>query len=147
MKTAMRNQKMKENKGSLTVFFEEPFWVGVFELIEDGKLSVCKVTFGAEPKDYAVLEYVLQHYYELKFSPAVQVESRHVARDKIPAGPAAFAGAEQDTAQREEKGRAACRSRAPLFAETAEEKRKAQGALTVSCAMTPKEIRSVESGS
>ena len=75
----MRNQKMKENKGSLTVFFEDPFWVGVFELIEDGKLSVCKVTFGAEPKDYAVLEYVLQHYYELNFSPAVQVESRHVA--------------------------------------------------------------------
>ena len=38
----------------LTVFFEEPFWVGVFERIEDGKLSVCKVTFGAEPKDYDV---------------------------------------------------------------------------------------------
>ena len=56
MKTAMRNQKMKENKGSLTVFFEDPFWVGVFELIEDGKLSGCKVTVGAEPKDYAVLE-------------------------------------------------------------------------------------------
>ena len=27
-------------KASLTVFFEEPFWVGVFERIEDGKLSV-----------------------------------------------------------------------------------------------------------
>jgi hypothetical protein len=72
-------RKMKENRGSLTVFFEDPFWVGVFELIEDGKLSVCKVTFGAEPKEYAVLEYVLQHYYELKFSPAVQVETRRVA--------------------------------------------------------------------
>ena len=36
----------------LTVFFEEPFWIGVFERIEDGKLSVAKVTFGAEPKDY-----------------------------------------------------------------------------------------------
>ena len=36
-------------KASLTVFFEDPFWVGVFERIEDGKLSVCKVTFGAEP--------------------------------------------------------------------------------------------------
>ena len=38
-------------KASLTVFFEDPFWVGVFERIEDGKLSVCKVTFGAEPKE------------------------------------------------------------------------------------------------
>ena len=44
-------------KASLKVFFENPFWVGVFERIEDGKLSVCKVTFGAEPKDYEVLEY------------------------------------------------------------------------------------------
>ena len=51
-------------KASLTVFFEDPFWVGVFERIEDGKLSVCKVTFGAEPKDYEVLDYILHHYYE-----------------------------------------------------------------------------------
>ena len=34
-------------KTSLTVFFEDPFWVGVFERVDDGKLSVCKVTFGA----------------------------------------------------------------------------------------------------
>nr|WP_330415559.1 DUF2992 family protein [Blautia obeum] len=26
----------------------------VFEHIDNGKLSVCKVTFGAEPKDYEV---------------------------------------------------------------------------------------------
>ena len=38
----------------LTVYFDDPFWVGVFERIEDGKLSVCKVTFGGEPKDYEV---------------------------------------------------------------------------------------------
>lgn len=36
----------------LTVFFEAPFWVGVFERFEGGTLSVCKITFGAEPKDY-----------------------------------------------------------------------------------------------
>ena len=36
----------------LQVFFEEPFWVGIFEKDYNGKLSVCKVTFGAEPKDY-----------------------------------------------------------------------------------------------
>ena len=37
-------------EATLTVFFDDPFWVGVFERIEDGKLFVCKVTFGAEPK-------------------------------------------------------------------------------------------------
>ena len=66
-------------KASLKVFFENPFWVGVFERIEDGKLSICKVTFGAEPKDYEVLEYVLQHYYELVFSPAVEIQTRQAA--------------------------------------------------------------------
>ena len=55
----------------LTVFFEKPFWVGVFEHIEDGKLTVAKVTFGAEPKDYEVQEYIQKYYYSLQFSPAV----------------------------------------------------------------------------
>ena len=55
----------------LTVFFEAPFWVGVFERFEGGTLSVCKITFGAEPKDYDVLSYVLKNYARLRFSPAV----------------------------------------------------------------------------
>ena len=66
-------------EGRLTVFFEDPFWVGVFERYSNGKLSVCKVTFGAEPKDYEVLDFVLKHYYELSFSPAVPVEIKQTA--------------------------------------------------------------------
>ena len=62
---------MGEEQISLTVYFEEPFWTGVFEKIENGKLSASKVTFGAEPKDYEVYEFVLKHYYDLQFSPAV----------------------------------------------------------------------------
>ena len=45
---------MDKASGKLTVYFEEPFWVGVFERIEDGKLSVAKVTFGAEPKGHSI---------------------------------------------------------------------------------------------
>ena len=63
----------------LTVYFDDPFWVGVFERMEDGKLSVCKVTFGAEPKDYDVWEFILHHFYELVFSPAVDIENRQTA--------------------------------------------------------------------
>ena len=63
---------------TLTVYFEEPFWVGVFERVSDGKLSACKVTFGAEPKDCEIWAFVLQHYYELKFSPAVRADARRV---------------------------------------------------------------------
>ena len=62
---------MCDASSRLTVFFEVPFWVGVFERICDGKLSVAKVTFGAEPKDYEVQEFILKQYYNLKFSPAV----------------------------------------------------------------------------
>ena len=67
---------MGEVKGKLTVFFEEPFWVGVFERYENGKISVSKVTFGAEPKEYDVYKFVLEHYYDLQFSPAVAVVAK-----------------------------------------------------------------------
>jgi hypothetical protein len=56
---------MDKASAKLTVFFEEPFWVGVFERISDGKLSVCKVTFGAEPKDYDVYDFIQKNYYNL----------------------------------------------------------------------------------
>ena len=67
---------MDERCCRLTVFFEEPFWVGVFERTEGDTLWVSKVTFGAEPKDYEVLAYVLEHYHELTFSPPVTKEIR-----------------------------------------------------------------------
>ena len=63
----------------LTVFFEGPFWAGVFERTAGGKLSVCKVTFGAEPKDYEVWDFILKHYEALKFSPALETEVKQTA--------------------------------------------------------------------
>ena len=63
---------MDRVSGKLTIYFEDPFWVGVFERIENRKLSVAKVTFGVEPKDYDVLEYINRNYYHLQFSPAVE---------------------------------------------------------------------------
>ena len=67
--------------GKLTVFFEEPFWVGVFERVSDGKLSVCKVTFGAEPKDYEIYDFILKNYYRLRFSPAVATDVKEIGRN------------------------------------------------------------------
>ena len=72
---------MDKTNGKLTVYFEEPFWVGVFERIEDGKLSVAKVIFGAEPKDYEVQEYIQQYYFSLKFSPAVETVVKDIKRN------------------------------------------------------------------
>ena len=57
---------------TLTVFFEDPFWVGVVERIAEGSLSASKITFGAEPKDYEVWDILLRGYDRLRFSPAVE---------------------------------------------------------------------------
>ena len=64
---------MEKVGGRLTVYFEDPFWVGVFERTSNGKLSATKVTFGAEPKDYDVLEFINRYYYQLVFSPAIEM--------------------------------------------------------------------------
>ena len=51
-----------------TVLFEDPFWVGVFERVEEGKLTVAKHTFGAEPSMAeiygAVISWVNDNGYE-----------------------------------------------------------------------------------
>ena len=65
---------MYEVISKLTVYFEDPFWVGVFERTEDGKLEVSKVTFGAEPKDAEVYRFIQRHFYDLKYSPPVAVK-------------------------------------------------------------------------
>lgn len=72
---------MDKVSGKLTVFFEEPFWVGVFERVLEGKLSVCKVTFGAEPKDYEIYDFVLKKYYQLRFSPDVATDVKETGRN------------------------------------------------------------------
>lgn len=61
-------------KSSLTVLFEEPFWIGLFERIDEGKYEVCKITFGAEPKDNEVYAFLLDNWHKLKFSPPVKMD-------------------------------------------------------------------------
>ena len=53
----------------------------VFEKIENGKLSAAKVTFGAEPKDYEVQEFINRHYYHLKFSPAIKTDVKDIKKN------------------------------------------------------------------
>ena len=54
---------------------------GVFERVSDGKLSVCKVMFGAEPKDYEIYDFALKNYYQLRFSPAVTTNVKEAGRN------------------------------------------------------------------
>ena len=65
----------------LTVFFDDPFWVGIFERSEGNKLSVAKVTFGAEPENYDIYEFILEDYYDLQFSSTVKVAVKEEKRN------------------------------------------------------------------
>lgn len=51
----------------------------MFERIDNGKLSVSKHTFGAEPKDCEVYDFILKQYNGLKFSPAVEAKVKQTA--------------------------------------------------------------------
>ena len=54
--------------------FENPFWIGLYERFDNGNYEVCKITFGAEPKDYEIYDYLLQNWHKLKFSPPIKTD-------------------------------------------------------------------------
>lgn len=64
----------------LTVCFESPFWVAVYEREEAGRLTVCRQVFGAEPRDGEVYQWLLASWRTLAFSPAVALERREAGR-------------------------------------------------------------------
>ena len=64
-----------------TVLYEEPFWIGVSERIENGKLTVAKHTFGAEPSMADIYEFVLNHSYDLEYSPSVDADMKKEHRN------------------------------------------------------------------
>lgn len=69
---------MEKITGKLTVFFDNPFWIGVFERVEENKLSICRVVFGAEPKDYEVYDFILKNYKNLKFGLSLEVKVKKI---------------------------------------------------------------------
>ncbi|MCC0700047.1 YjdF family protein [Clostridioides sp. ZZV15-6383] len=72
---------MDKISGKLTVLFEEPFWIGVFERQDGKKYEACKVVFGAEPKEVEVYEFILERFFSLDFG-SIKLE-KNVTKDKI----------------------------------------------------------------
>lgn len=62
---------MELTETKLTVYFENPFWVGVYERQFGTTYEVCKITFGSEPKEYEVYEFLLKNWLDLKFSSSI----------------------------------------------------------------------------
>jgi len=61
-------------KSSMTILFENAFWIGLYERIDGNKYEVSKIIFGAEPKDYEVYDFLLENWHKLKFSPHIQAD-------------------------------------------------------------------------
>lgn len=63
------------NTGALTVLFEDPFWIGLFEVTDEEGLHVCKVAFGAEPTGQEIIEFVEKNWHKLKYSEGIETTS------------------------------------------------------------------------
>lgn len=62
---------METARARLTVLFDPPFWVGLFEREHAGRYEACKFTFGAEPRDFEIYRLILEGYDRLAFSPTL----------------------------------------------------------------------------
>nr|WP_326185625.1 YjdF family protein [uncultured Oscillibacter sp.] len=65
---------METGYARLTVYFEDPFWVGLYERGGGGTYQVCRIVFGAEPRDQEVYALLLEQWRRLRFSPSMAAE-------------------------------------------------------------------------
>ena len=66
---------METGYAKLTVCFEAPFWICLYERYGGGTYSCCKLTFGAEPGDQEVYAFLLENWRRLDFSPPIAAEA------------------------------------------------------------------------
>ena len=124
---------METGYANITVRFEDPFWVLLYERGGGGSYEACKLPLGAEPGDQEVYAFLLEHWRHLKFSPPVAAggppdrkvnpkRARREARRAVqPAAPGTKA--QQALALQREEGKAA-RVRKTRVEREAEEARK-----------------------
>ena len=56
---------------TFTVFFDDPFWAGLFESRDEGTVKYARVVFGKEPTDAEVYQYLLNNFTRLKFTESL----------------------------------------------------------------------------
>ena len=67
-------------EGKLTVYFEDPFWVGVFERDDETGYCVSRVVFGPEPTNAELYEYIKREYVNLDFGRKIEEQVRIVRK-------------------------------------------------------------------
>ena len=56
------------HRSTLTILFQDPFWIGLYEREEDGRYQVCRIVFGAEPRDQEVYQGPVKIYAQNCFA-------------------------------------------------------------------------------
>jgi len=54
-----------------TLFFEDPFWVAIFERIDESGCAAARFVFGAEPSEAEMYQFALNGYQRLTFTAAL----------------------------------------------------------------------------
>ena len=70
-------------KGKLTIYFEDPFWVGVFEREDETGYRVSRVVFGPEPTDRELYEYIQKEYKSLDFGRPIESQIKIVRKENF----------------------------------------------------------------
>lgn len=60
----------------LTVYIDSGFWYGLFEEEYQETYRVCRVTFGKEPKDEDILDFLNHRFLFLQFSQELETKKR-----------------------------------------------------------------------
>ncbi|MCR0496124.1 YjdF family protein [[Clostridium] innocuum] len=63
---------MNQTSLSFTVFFEDPFWIGLFEYREQQLLYLKRIVFGSEPSEQVVYEWLKGCWYSIRFQAPVE---------------------------------------------------------------------------
>ena len=105
---------MVSSMSSFTVLFQSPFWVGVAQRWGEEGYQAAKVTFGAQPTEAQVYQWVLREWHRLVFSelsegesPVLERKQKRLQREAKKAAQARGIGTRAQAAlalQREEQG-------------------------------------------
>ncbi len=66
----------------LTVYFEDPFWIGLAEQRDDRGLRAARHVFGEEPSDMDIFAFVMRDLFRLMERTTITVESGAISERK-----------------------------------------------------------------
>lgn len=68
-----------------TVYFEDPYWIGIIEQTVEGSYSAARIVFGSEPTDAQILAFLAENYpNNLRFTENLKIKQ---AKGKSHANP------------------------------------------------------------